>query len=172
LWEIVGESGKACIFALETEKRLSMIQLLGDYTCRIDGKGRLKLPADLLKQLGEDRDKRFVLKQGADRCLVLYPEEVWEQKTTLVNQLNTLIKEEREYRRAFLRSARYVETDSSERINIPDNMLKYAEIEREVKVLALADEIEIWAVGLYEESAEEDERILREAPEKIWKKQP
>ncbi len=148
-----------------------MIQLLGDYECRLDGKGRLKIPSDLLKQLGEDKDSRFILKRGEDRCLVLYPNRVWEEKTKLVNQLNTLLKEEREYRRAFLRSARYVETDSSDRINIPGSMLEYAGIEREVRVLALGDEIEIWSLKEYAASEEKDEQILREAPERIWRKQ-
>ncbi len=148
-----------------------MIRLLGEFKCRLDAKGRLKLPSDLLRQLGEDKDDCFILKRGEDKCLVLYPNKVWEEKTKLVNQLNTLIKVEREYRRAFMRKARYVETDSSDRINIPDSMLKYAEIEREVTVLGLGDEIEIWAQDIYEEDEMRDEQILKEAPDTIWRKQ-
>ncbi len=147
---------------------MSKYQLLGDYACRLDTKGRLKLPADLLKQLMRGNVHRFVLKKSPDGCLVLYPEDVWQEKTKCIEGLNPLIKEERALKRAFYRGARYVRLDEAGRILIPQALLEFAGIERSVVVLAMGDEVEIWNEAAYRASEAEDQRVQEEVPRRIW----
>jgi len=52
-----------------------MVQLLGEYDCKIDAKGRLRMPSALLKQLGELESYKFVVNRGFEKCLMLYPED-------------------------------------------------------------------------------------------------
>ena len=40
-----------------------MSVLLGEYECKIDGKGRLRLPSALIEQLGEEKGS-FVINRG------------------------------------------------------------------------------------------------------------
>jgi len=147
---------------------MSKYQLLGDYACRIDVKGRLKLPADLLKQLMRKDVHRFVLKKSPDGCLVLYPEDVWQEKTKCIEGLNPLIKEERALKRAFYRGARYVRLDEAGRILIPPGLLAYAGIDRSVVVLAMGDEVEIWSEEAYRVSEADDQRVQEVVPRRIW----
>ena len=51
-----------------------MIQFLGEYNCKIDDKGRLRMPAPLLKQLEGMVEEGFVLNRGFEKCLVFEAE--------------------------------------------------------------------------------------------------
>jgi len=62
-----------------------MYQLAGEYDCKIDAKGRLKLPSGLLKQLG-DMSLNFTLNRGFETHLMLYPESEWLKKTKEIDQ--------------------------------------------------------------------------------------
>ena len=65
-----------------------MLQLIGEYECKIDAKARVMLPAALKKQLiGSNADK-FVVNRGFEKHLTLYPYEVWQTESAEVNKLN------------------------------------------------------------------------------------
>ena len=55
-----------------------MSRFTGEYEVRLDDKNRLRLPAVLLRQLGEEVKLGLVINRGFDKCLVLYPEAVGE----------------------------------------------------------------------------------------------
>ncbi|MCC6655958.1 MAG: MraZ N-terminal domain containing protein, partial [Flavobacteriales bacterium] len=51
-----------------------MLNLLGEFDVRLDAKGRVVLPAQLRKQLGNEADVSFVMNRDVHApCLVLYP---------------------------------------------------------------------------------------------------
>ena len=56
-------------------------QILGEYPCKVDAKGRVRLPSALLKQLEDFGAYKFVVNRGYKKYLVLYPEKVWGLKT-------------------------------------------------------------------------------------------
>ena len=72
-----------------------MFQLTGEYECKMDPKGRIKLPAGLIRQLSASGSLSFVINRGFEKCLMLYPKEVWDQKTQEVNNLNIYIPKPR-----------------------------------------------------------------------------
>ncbi|MBC8342891.1 MAG: MraZ N-terminal domain containing protein, partial [Bacteroidetes bacterium] len=41
-----------------------MSGFIGEYECKIDAKGRIKLPVDLLRQVPEDAKNKFVINRG------------------------------------------------------------------------------------------------------------
>ena len=71
-----------------------MINLLGEYDCKIDSKGRFMFPAGLKKQLGTEAEKGFVVNRNlhAD-CLVVYPIDEWEKLNRGLRKLNRLINQ-------------------------------------------------------------------------------
>jgi len=95
-----------------------MPQLLGEYDCKIDAKGRLRMPSGLLKQLGESESYTFVINRGFEKCLMLYPEEVWNKITKEIDQLNIFDEKKRQFVRYFYRGATTVNTDSYSPIKI------------------------------------------------------
>lgn len=132
-----------------------MQQLLGEYECKIDPKGRMRLPSDLVSQLGEDA-KAFVVNRGFEKCLMLYPEQVWERITNEINQLNLYNKKNRDFVRYFYRGAQKVATDSTDRLLITRRLLDYAAVDKEVILSAYNDRIEVWAKDQYDSMLDDE----------------
>ncbi|MCB0518606.1 MAG: division/cell wall cluster transcriptional repressor MraZ [Lewinellaceae bacterium] len=128
-----------------------MNQLLGEFPCKIDPKGRLRLPSALLDQLAADERDNFVVNRGMEKCLMLYPKKVWDEKSAQVNQLNDFDEKARIFKRAFYRGATPMKKDSADRLNFPNQLLEWAGVgDGEVVLAAVQDKIEVWAAKEYE----------------------
>ena len=131
-------------------------QLLGEYECKIDAKGRMRMPTGLIGQLGEEAALDFVINRGFEKCLMLYPEPVWDRITNEINQLNLYNKKNRDFVRYFYRGAQKVGLDTADRILVSKRLLEYAAIDKDVVLLAYSDRIEMWAAGQYQQLLEEE----------------
>ena len=123
--------------------------LTGEYECKIDERGRLKLPSKLIEALGDKRKFTFVVNRGFEKNLILYPKEVWDQKTKQINQLNIYEKRQREVVRYFYRGATEISNDSADRILIPGNLISHAGINKNVVLFAYQNIVEIWSKDNY-----------------------
>lgn len=149
-----------------------MQQLLGEYECKLDAKGRLRMPSPLIRQLGGEGALSFVVNRGFEQHLMLYPKPVWERISKEVNQLNTYNRKNLAFIRYFYRGALEVEMDSADRVLIPRKLLEYADIEKEVVIFAYNDRMELWSKSSYEQLlAEEPENFLDLAEEVMGKVQ-
>ena len=110
----------------------------GEFKHTIDAKGRLIIPAKFREELGAT----FIVTQGMDNCLFIYPEEAWHILEDKINQLP--ISKARNLQRFFFSSAADVETDSQGRILLPQNLRQYAGLEKEVTVIGVSGHAEIW----------------------------
>jgi MraZ protein len=144
-----------------------MKKLIGEFDCKIDEKGRLKLPAPLLKQLGDGTSFTFVINRGFENNLMMYPESVWDTISGQVDKLNQYVKKNREFVRYFYRGATKVETDSSERILINKKLLEYAAIDKEVVLFAYNDRIEIWSQANYDSVMNEEPLDFSDLAEEV-----
>lgn len=145
-----------------------MQQLLGEYDCKIDAKGRMRMPASLLKQLESEDTNLFVINRGVEHCLTLYPKNVWEVISAKVNKLNQYIKKNRDFVRYFYRGATEVTPDSADRILLTKRLQEYAGIEKEVILLAINDRIEIWSKDGYEKMLAEEPDDFSDLAEDVW----
>ena len=141
-------------------------QLLGEYECKIDAKGRMRMPSGLIAQLGDDA-LSFVINRGFEQCLMVYPETVWDRITNEINQLNLYNKKNRAFVRYFYRGAQKVAMDNADRILVSKRLLEYAGIEREVILSAYNDRIEIWAADQYEALLEEEPEDFSDLAEDV-----
>ena len=114
--------------------KLEIKQLLGEYECKIDAKGRMRMPSGLIAQLGEleeeDQQHTFVINRGFEKCLMLYPQDVWDKITAEINQLNLYNKKNRDFVRYFYRGATEVSPDGADRILLSKRLLAYAGVEK------------------------------------------
>lgn len=144
-----------------------MRNLIGEFECSLDGKGRLMFPAGLRKQLGPD-EKRFVINRSIfEECLVLYPWDEWEDITKQLNKLNRFVKKHDRFIRKFRNGATEVELDASGRILVPKRLKEFAGLQKEVVVFASANKIEIWDKAKYEEIMNEDQEDFAELAEEV-----
>lgn len=127
-----------------------MTGFLGEYEVRLDAKGRFLLPAGFKKQITGEASS-FVLNRGFEKCLSLYPNETWEPLFQKLSQLNDFDPEIRNFRRYFLNGATPVDLDTAGRILIPKHLIEYAELDKEILLVADINKIEIWSKKRHEE---------------------
>jgi MraZ protein len=144
-----------------------MTGFLGEFSCAIDNKNRLRVPAGLLKQLLPADMGRFVVNRGFEKCLVLYPISEWDRVFARINKLNTFKKENREFKRSFLRGATELALDTAERVLIPRQLMEYADIENEVILAANGSIIEIWNPTVYNAMLSEDSDKYSDLAERV-----
>ena len=128
-----------------------MIGFLGEYEATLDVKGRFLLPAGFKKQLPESETGRFVINRGFDKCLALYPIKTWEPLFAKITGLNEFDPKQREFRRAFLNGATFVEPDSAGRILLPPSLKLYAGLVKDIVLMATGDKLEIWDSNKYKQ---------------------
>ncbi|MEI6852528.1 MAG: division/cell wall cluster transcriptional repressor MraZ [Bacteroidota bacterium] len=127
-----------------------MLNLVGEYECKLDAKSRLLFPASLKKQIPSvGGEFRFVLSRGFEQCLVLYTAEDWKTRSEEVTRLNDFVSKNREFIRYFHRGATELELDGANRLLLPKSLLEYAEIEKDMVLSAFSNRIEIWESKRY-----------------------
>jgi MraZ protein len=150
-----------------------MPDLLGEYECKLDTKGRLALPAALIKQLAPLAPAQFIINRGFERHLVLYPSPAWEATIAKVHErLNEFTIEHRVFMRRFYGGAMPLTLDGQSRILLPKRLLDYAQIKDRVVLFAQGDKIEVWASELYEQMLDVDPQEFAEQAQRLLGKTP
>ena len=116
----------------------------GEYNNIIDQKNRLSIPVKYRKSLDIVNGKTFVLTKGFDQCLFLYPVEEWKIVEKQLSSLCTIKGKNRSFIRSIVRYANYVKYDSQGRIQIPEILLSYSNIKKNVCIIGVIKKIEIW----------------------------
>lgn len=142
--------------------------LIGEYVCKLDAKGRLRLPTSLIRQLPHSGVLEFAINRGFEKHLMMYPKDVWGAKTKRINQLNIYNTSERQAIRFFYRGASMVHMDSADRILLPSPLVKYAGLEKELILFAYHEQIEIWDRGSYESMLESQPSSFDQIADKIF----
>lgn len=123
-----------------------MLNLLGEYDCRLDAKGRLMLPSALKKQLAKGIEEGFVMNRDVFRpCLVLYPLKEWERTNQMLRRLNRFVEKNMEFIRRFTSGATPLDLDGSGRLLLPYSLMNDAKLGKDIKLLGLGDRIEVWS---------------------------
>jgi MraZ protein len=127
-----------------------MLNLLGEYDCRLDAKGRMVLPAGLRKQLQDVASQGFVMNRDVFRpCLVLYPMPVWESTSAMLGRLNRFIEKNNEFIRRFTAGATPLTLDPTGRMLLPYALMKDARMGKDIKLVGLGDRVEVWDSKAY-----------------------
>ncbi len=128
-----------------------MKNFIGTYECRIDDKGRLKLPAALVKQMVDFGDDSFVVKRAVFQpCLEVYPMNGWEKLMKKLNGLNRFIKKNADFVRMFTAGLKIVEPDNAGRLQISKDLTHFASLKKDVVITSAGELFEIWDKDEYE----------------------
>lgn len=143
-----------------------MDQLIGEFDCKLDTKGRMVVPAALKRQLPDVERVGLVMNRGFEKNLVIYTREEWSKKMNQLAKLNQYNEKTRIFIRQFMRGATELTLDSAGRVLLPKSLLEYANIKGEVFLQCQFDKIELWAKDEYEKmmdtGSEEDFSALAE----------
>jgi MraZ protein len=124
-----------------------MVKFIGEYTVKVDDKGRLILPSSF-KSVITNGDLRFVVKRGLFfNCLEMFTYEEWANESEQVkSRLNFFNREHSQFWREYMRDRALVEPDEKlGRISIPKRLLEQIGVGKEVIFAGNDHKIEIWA---------------------------
>ena len=119
--------------------REGAFDLIGTYEYAVDVKGRLTMPPKFREELGET----FTVTQGLDGCIFVYPQSVWKELEAKICALP--MAKSKGLQRFFLSAAQELTLDRHGRILLPQELRRYAGLEREAVVIGVSGRAEIWS---------------------------
>jgi len=129
-----------------------MAIFIGDYTCKVDVKGRIILPAAFKKQMPADAQDHFVVRKDIfEKCLVLFAIEDWNRQLVKIRKkLNPFNREQNMFLRNFFKGTAELSLDNNNRILVPKKLMELIGADRDVVLAGQDGRIEIWAADIYD----------------------
>ena len=140
-----------------------MNTFIGEYTVKIDDKGRMVFPSAFKSLMPADGDMRFVIKKDIfEDCLEMYTFEEWERQSSEVkSRLNFFNRDHAMFWREYMRDRAIVEPDGKVgRISVPKKLLEAIGVNKEVVFSGNDYKIEIWAREKFEETRISNEQYI------------
>lgn len=139
-----------------------MVKFIGEYSAKVDDKGRVVFPSAFKSIMPAD-DMRFVIRKDVfEPCLEMFTYEEWErQSEELKSKLNFLKREHAIFWREYMRSCAIVEPDAKVgRISIPAKLKQEIGISKEIIFSGCDHKIEIWDKSTFETSQITNEEYI------------
>jgi MraZ protein len=114
---------------------------IGEYQHALDPKNRIIIPSKFRDGFGNT----FVMTKGLDGCLYGYTVEEWKKLEEKLKALPLTNKDARAFSRFFFSGAAEIEIDKQGRALIPQNLIEYAVITKEIITIGVSTRIEIWS---------------------------
>ena len=139
----------------------------GEYKHAIDEKGRLTIPAKFRNFLKESGIEALVVTRGYEKCLFVFLPSQWQEYERGLKSFSPHKANSRTVSRLFYSGANSCPCDRQGRINIPENLLAYAGITKEVTIVGTSDRFEIWDAASWNKYREKHEKVFEEMAEKL-----
>lgn len=127
----------------------------GEYTTKLDPKGRIIMPSKLREELGE----RFYVTRWLDNCLAAFSEDEWGNVSSRVTSQAGLTRA-RDVQRSLFANSCVVEPDKQGRILIPANLREKGKLEKDVVVIGVYNRAEIWDAEMWAERSKAGEEAF------------
>jgi MraZ protein len=121
-----------------------MSSFKGSDTYSVDAKGRVSIPSKMRRNISADAQGTFVLTRGLEKCLYAYPLDEWKKLEANIQSLQQASDQDRFYMRMLMQFSEELVADTQYRLLIPQTMLEFAEIRKEVYFIGVLDHIELW----------------------------
>ena len=159
---------KEVIITIEVAKSVRLCQKVeekmfsGEYAHNLDAKGRITIPAKFREFLGNE----FVITKGTDKCLMIFPMDMWNEFTAELQKLPRS-KNARDYIRHMVGSAEDIIPDKMGRGLLSQALINYASLEKEVVLVGTIDRIEIWDKASWDKHSEDVCEHIEEIGEEL-----
>ncbi len=111
----------------------------------MDNKNRIIIPQQFRQEMGDT----LYVTVGYDRNLFLISKENFEHLAEKVMSVPETSFESREFRRTFFGNATACELDKMGRIVLPQYLISFANIQKDVAVIGVSDKLELWGMEEY-----------------------
>ena len=108
-----------------------------------------------------------MLTRGLDQCLFIYPEDEWKILEEKLKSLPLTKKDARSFTRFFFSGATEAGLDKQGRINVPQTLRSYSELEKECIVIGVSNRVEIWSKDKWEDYFAQSEESFVDIAENL-----
>lgn len=140
----------------------------GANVANMDAKGRIVMPTRYRACL---HSGGIVTIDTEERCLLLYPQAVWEEIEGKLATLPSFNTQARRIQRLLIGHATEVELDAQGRMLLPPLLREYAGLDKRAVLVGQGKKIELWAETHWQESRslwlKEELRLDGELPEVV-----
>lgn len=145
---------------------------VGEFKHAIDEKNRLVLPAKFRAFINDAEDKKgfFIVASPVtgEHCLRLYTKSGWMQVRAKLQQEANKAKDPARYMRFFSSRSEFGTLDSQSRLVVPQKLLDYAGLKKDVLMVGNFDWIEVWNVGEYGAATESLDEEIGDRNRAMW----
>lgn len=119
---------------------------LGSHAINMDAKGRMAIPTKIRESLSSFCGGRVVVTAHTEeRCLLVYPENQWQEVLPKLESLPSLNKAARRIQRLMIGYATPLEMDANGRILLPSTLREYAGLEKKTMLVGQGKKFELWS---------------------------
>ncbi|MFP4081545.1 MAG: division/cell wall cluster transcriptional repressor MraZ [Candidatus Aminicenantes bacterium] len=130
--------------------------LIGNYSARLDGSGRIKIPEKFRTAIEEEYGKELFITSLTDEAIQIYPLPIWEKLTGGASEGALHLKPTvRKFMLRVNRKGMKYSIDSKGRVLISQLLRERAKLKDEVEVIGLSNHLEIWNKEALDEILEE-----------------
>ena len=133
--------------------------LTGEYSHQLDAKNRMRIPAKLRKELGDEYIETISLPfryfaKGANKCIYVFPKEAVEAQFEKLKEIKLSEIEKQKGLRAFAKSFVPAVEDGQGRVILPPELRSHAGMgkdDKELVICGAVSRVEIWSRKVYDE---------------------
>jgi MraZ protein len=114
---------------------------LGEFEQKCDNKNRFRIPNKFKK----DVNGEIVLLKGNDGCIFILSKNAFEELVSKANELPMFDSKVQKPLRLIFSSASELDEDNQGRFLLPNNLKKYASIDKDIVFVGAGNRIELWA---------------------------
>lgn len=127
--------------------------LIGSYTHAIDAKKRMRIPSKFKNELGNG----CIITKGTNKNLFIFSAEQFSSLYEKMINLPLFDEEAQKPVRKFLSSAFEAEEDAQGRVLLSKELIKFAEITKNIVFVGVGNRVEIWAEEVWEKENQDSD---------------
>lgn len=137
--------------------------LIGSYYHTLEENGRVSLP-----QTFRDQAKDWIATRGLDGGLFLFPAKTFEKRLAAIGENHHFTqKANRDFVRLMTNEAQAVPVDKSGRVNLPNYLIAFAGLRKNLVVVGSLEYLEIWDRDTYHKYVDGLEKNAEMTAEKV-----
>ncbi len=119
---------------------------IGKYYHRLESNQRISLPKKF-----RDQSESWVVTRGLDGCLFLFKPETFQSEIAEIANRSLTKKTNRDLVRLMTNEAQEVISDDNGRVHLPEYLIEFAKLQKDVVVVGSLNRVELWDQSAYHE---------------------
>lgn len=134
------------------------MEFFGAHQHRIDAKGRVALPAVFRDGFGEDK-LAYIVPEQSQGCLSVYPPDEFKAMVERLQEAKRAGRFTQRQLTSFMAAVAQSSIDSQGRINLPEHLRNFANIDKDATLIGAANHIAVFAADVHSPEAALDDLI-------------